>query len=318
MRAVRKALVVLGVALRLRSPPRRRRLPRSITGSGRSRRPGTSSRASAIRSPARPSGRRTRRSARFSTSASRGTGAGWSTAPWSATTTAFPARRSGRVGDTVFVHFKNSTRPSTARTRCTSTRSSIRSRPTAPSSPASRAAARTSCRGGRSRTACATRARGRVAVPRPLALDARLDRRRDVRNDLHRREARAAREAREHRRVRPAPRLPDAQRPRVHRQHADLPLSRGRDGAVERHGDRQRASHVPPARAPLERSGGHIDTKTLGPAESFRFRIMEDVAAPGSTTATSRPTWSSACRGSTRFLRDQARRRRSCDDGRAR
>ena len=88
---------------------------------------------------------------------------------------------------------RTSTRSTTGRTPCTSTASTTSRAPTAPTCPASPAATATSSPARRWTYRLTRRARlgRRLALPRPLALDGRLDRRRHVRDALDPRPPRA-------------------------------------------------------------------------------------------------------------------------------
>ena len=137
------------------------------------------------------------------------------------------------------------------------------------------------------------RLRRRLALPRPLAVDGGLDRRRHVRRALDRRPPRAPRRPRERRDVRPVARVPDDQRPRLRRQHAGLRGEGRRDRPVGRAGHGRRVPHLPRPRAQVahrrRHARGHARPRPRGvlPRALDRGRAR----APGSTTATWRATW---------------------------
>ena len=67
------------------------------------------------------------------------------------------------------------------------------------------------------------------------------------------------------------------ERPRLRGQHADARVEGGRPGRVPRHRARQRLPHVPHPRPPLGGPGRDvIDTKTMGPGDSFTLEFVED------------------------------------------
>ena len=220
------------------------------------------------------------------------------------------ARRSGRASATPCSSTSGTwTRASACRTRCTSTASATSSAPTARSSRASPgAAANVPVGQHRARTGCAAK-QGSVGVwpyhdhsssmhDAPVAAACTGDRRSAG-------DERAEARPRERRLLPDAPRLHDDQRPRLHREHADLPLAQ-RASVVQWNvlAIGELAPHVPPARPPLAlRERRDIDTRRRRPGRELPVPHQRGRSrARGSTTATSSPTWTPGCSGSTRSL----------------
>ena len=131
----------------------------------------------------------------------------------------------------------------------------------------------------------------RLAVPRSLAVDVRLDLGRHVRGDLDPRARRGAAGPGVRRLLRPAARLQDGQRPRLRREHARVPREGRRGRAVGRARDRGRPPHVPCPRAPLGDPAAAPRTRARSvPPRASPCAGRRTWPERGSTTATSRIT----------------------------
>ena len=137
------------------------------------------------------------------------------------------------------------------------------------------------------------RLRGRLAVPRPRpVMEESIDGGMFGMLSILGARERAAR-PRVRRDLLPDGRVPGDRRPRVRRQHAGLPVQRRRARAVGRDGDGLRAPHLPRPRPPLARPGGVPRRHRQPSARPSRSASAgaRRTPAPGSTTATWRPTW---------------------------
>ena len=80
---------------------------------------------------------------------------------------------------------------------------------------------------------------------------------------------------------RPAAAVRLHERPRLRGQHADARVEGGRPGRLPRDRARQRLPHLPHPRPPLGGPDGTvIDTKTLGPGDSFTARVHRGQPGP--------------------------------------
>ena len=132
-----------------------------------------------------------------------------------------------------------------------------------------------------------------LALPRPLAVDGRVDRRWALRRALDPGPGSAAPGPRVRRLLRVDTRLQDDRRPRVRRQHAGLPRQGRRPRPVGRARARRGLPHLPRPRPPLAapRRHEHRHARRSGRRRASACGGGRTTPAPGSTTATSRATW---------------------------
>ena len=134
----------------------------------------------------------------------------------------------------------------------------------------------------------------RLALPRPLAVDDGLDRRRHVRDALDPRAQREGAGPRVRGRPRADGQVHDDRRQGLRRQHAGLPREGRRARAVGRDGDGIRLPHLPRPRAPLGLARAQAPSRAT-PRPSARPSRSGSAGARtrrarGSTIATSRIT----------------------------